>query len=110
MNTRIPILATFSLCAALLFPAHTQARQIEQLEIFPTDGIRLDAKGDAQQFSARVRLTDTVTREVTAQATWTLADPKVARIDGHRVHPVGDGETILKASFEGKHAEIAVKV
>src|SRR6185369_8735808 len=63
-----------------------------------------------QRLVAQVTNPDGVTRDVTEQATYTSADPKIAIIEKGIVTPAGDGKTELRVAFEGKTNALSVTV
>ncbi len=59
-----------------------------------------------------VRVTDAngVHRDVTAEAKFTIADPVKAKVEKGVIFPLADGETKVKIEWNGKSAEVPVKV
>ena len=51
-----------------------------------------------------------ITRDVTAEAKLTLADPSLVRQEAHTLWPAADGETTLTASFGGQSVTVPVRV
>jgi len=70
----------------------------------------LDTARDYQNFLAVVRRDDDVTLDVTDTAKWTLADEKIAKLEGTKIVPVADGETELICNLSGTTRRIPVKV
>ena len=80
-----------------------------KLNVYPPD-VDLTTVRDRQSMIVQAAYSDGITRDVTEQATFALANTEVARLAGNVVLPVADGETVLKVEFEGKTVEIPVVV
>src|SRR5262249_25265493 len=76
---------------------------------YPPD-IDLTTVRDRQSLVVQASFADGLTRDVTAEAKFTLANPALARLDANVVHPVADGATELKVEFGGKTVAVPVKV
>ena len=70
-------------------------------EIFPAD-INLNTAAGYQSVVARITRPDGITQDVTDEAKFELADAKIARLERNVVRPVGDGQTILKITFQNQ--------
>ncbi|KLU03952.1 Translation initiation factor 2 [Rhodopirellula islandica] len=79
------------------------------LAVYPPE-ISLTTAGDFQSFVAVMRREDGVTEDITDKVRWTLGDDKLAKIDGHLLRPLADGETTLSGRFSGTSVDIKVKV
>ena len=79
------------------------------LAVYPPQ-ISLDSSVDFQSFAAVSTGSDGVTEDVTETARWRVIDPKIAKIDGHRLRPVGNGQTQLVANLQGVIARVDVTV
>ena len=80
------------------------------MAIYPPD-IQLTTNGDRQMFVVVATRPDGVTEDVTAAAKATLADPALARLDGHTLYPVADGTTTLdRSSIKGQTVSVPVTV
>src|SRR5437660_12121944 len=86
---------------AASFAADVFAADATKLEVFPTD-IHLFNKREGQLVVARVTDPDGVTHDVTAQAKFTFADPKFAKIENKIVRAVADGNTDMRVEFNGQ--------
>ncbi|MEM9366520.1 MAG: DUF1549 domain-containing protein [Planctomycetota bacterium] len=64
------------------------------LSAFPP-AISLNAADDFQSFVAVKRNPNGTSEDVTARLRWSVADPKLAKIDGVRLLPIADGTTQL---------------
>ena len=85
------------------------ATSVPILSVYPEE-IRLDTARDYQSFVAIVRRSDDVTVDVTDSVKWSVADEKLAKIDGNRLLPLSDGETELICSNGTSEVRIPVKV
>ncbi|MEI9898378.1 MAG: hypothetical protein WDN28_32100 [Chthoniobacter sp.] len=65
---------------------------------------------DKQSLVVRTTEANGVNRDVTAAATFTLADPSKAKIEKGVVYPLADGQTTLKVEYQGQSMEVPVKV
>lgn len=89
-------------------PAPSSA-PVVKLVVFPAD-VNLSSARDRQSVVAQVTLADGITRDVTAEAVMTLANPALARREGSTFIPVLDGETTLNVAFAGQAVAVPVKV
>ena len=80
-----------------------------KLEVFPAD-IHLFNQREGQLLVARTTGADGVTHDVTAQAKFTLADPKLAKIENKTVTALADGKTELRVEFDGQAVSVPVVV
>ncbi|HEX5177191.1 MAG TPA: DUF1549 domain-containing protein, partial [Chthoniobacteraceae bacterium] len=78
-------------------------------EVFPSD-IKLRTSRDHQSVVVRVTEENGVHRDVTADAKFSFSKEGVAKIEKGVVLPAADGETSLKIEWQGKSAEVPVKV
>ena len=83
---------------------------IEKLEIFP-DKFSLETKRDFHRVVVFATFKDATTRDVTAYATLTLTDKKVADFDGYSLHAVAEeGKTEVIAAIGGLTARAPIEV
>lgn len=82
---------------------------VESLRVFPA-AVNLLTNKDRQLVVVQAVYADGITRDVSAQATWTLANPALIRRDGNTLWPAADGATELKVDFGGKSVMVPVKV
>lgn len=88
---------------------NAQAAQFVSLNVYPPD-IQLTTARDRQSVIVQAVQADGITRDVTAQAKFTLTDPKPAALKKNVVHPVADGKTELKVEFGGYAIKLPVEV
>jgi hypothetical protein len=77
--------------------------------VYPAE-IHLNTALDFQSFIAVAARADGVTVDVTKSAVATVADAKIARLEGARLLPAGDGTTTLRLEHAGKVVEAPVRV
>lgn len=97
------------LLGAFLIPSAASASQPLQLSAYPPL-IQLDSGRAFQQIVVQTTAADGITRDVTAQAKFALADTKLARLEKAMIFPLSDGRTELRVSFGGKTASVPVVV
>ena len=85
------------------------APSLVEVRVFPPD-VSLSSKLDSQSIVVQAVYSDSTTRDVTAQAQFSVGDKTFARLDKSVVHPVADGKTELSVKFESKTLTIPVKV
>ncbi|MHA3772051.1 DUF1549 and DUF1553 domain-containing protein [Verrucomicrobiota bacterium sgz303538] len=113
----VPMLSHFvralSFCAlavlATVSPATAAIDTQQPFQVFPAE-VNLKYQRDHQSLVVRWTEANGVHRDVTADAKFTLADPSKAKITNGVLTPVTDGETTLKVEWQGKTAQIPVKV
>ncbi len=103
--------AVLTLSTALTSPsAHAaKAPALTAVEVFPAD-VNLQTRQDRQSLIVQATYADGITRDVTAQATFTLANKSLAKFDHFTLTPVADGQTELKVKFQGKVLTVPVKI
>lgn len=82
---------------------------LDSISIYP-DKVQLETKRDFHQMVVVAKFKDATTRDVTRYANLTVADTKIARLDGDKVVPVADGATEITASLGGKTVKAALAV
>ncbi|RYD41912.1 MAG: cell surface protein, partial [Verrucomicrobiaceae bacterium] len=78
-------------------------------EVFPPE-VNLKYQRDRQGLVVRVTEPTGVHRDVTKEATFTVADPAKAKVENGIVAPVADGETKVQIQWNGRSADVPVKV
>jgi len=87
----------------------TAQSPLAKLEVFPPD-VNLETRRDRQSFVVQAAFADGITRDVTAEAKVTFANPALAKLDKNIVYPVADGTTVMKVEFGGQFVDVPVKV
>jgi hypothetical protein len=101
----------FSMLALLLpgVPIHAQEGKPAELRVFPGD-VALSSARDRQSIIVQAVYPNGLTKDVTAEAAFAVANEAVLKRDGNTFHPAADGETELEVSFEGLSQKLPVKV
>jgi len=81
----------------------------QTIAVYPPD-INLETARDRQSFVVQLTQPDGLTRDVTAQAQVSFANPALVKLDKHYVLPVADGATEMTVTFGGQTVKIPVKV
>ena len=81
----------------------------QTLAVYPPE-VHLDTRRDSQGLVVQLTEPDGLTRDVTAQAAYALADPKLVRRDGPTLHPLADGKTTLTVTHAGQTVGVPVTV
>jgi len=102
-------LAALTAPALLLAATGATAVELTDLKVYPTNA-NLRTSRDVQSVVVQAHYEDGTTRDVTEQATWHLADPALARLENHTLHPIKDGATELAVEFGGRRLAVPVKV
>ena len=95
-----------SLCALCALGGNSFAQTIA---VYPPD-INLETSRDRQSFVVQLTQADGITRDVTAQAQVTFANPALVKLDKFYVLPVADGVTEMNVTFNGQAVKVPVKV
>src|SRR5688572_11032764 len=103
------LLIAFYLAVATEHSLANDAPQPVKLEIFPAS-VQLDSKVDSQSLIIQATYADGLTRDVTTEAKLTIGSPQALQIEGNSIRPQTDGETSIKAEFDGQSADCAVKI
>lgn len=82
---------------------------VAELRAYPPEVQLVSAKA-RQQLVVQATGPDGVTRDVTARATYKLADRKLARLDQATLFPIADGRTELRVNFDGREVAVPVMV
>ncbi|MFO0951338.1 MAG: cell surface protein, partial [Isosphaeraceae bacterium] len=90
-------------------PAPPPTEGVVKLEVFPAD-VNLATVRDRQSVVAQATYADGITRDVTANASMTLANPALVKRDGSTFYPAAEGPTNLAVTFAGKTVNVPVKV
>ena len=99
------------LFAALAHPLTAFAAKptLTEVKVFPAD-VNLKTRGDHQSIVVQAIYADGVTRDVTAQASFTLGNKTLAKFDHFILTPVADGQTELRVKFQGKTLVVPVNI
>src|SRR6186997_2558210 len=81
----------------------------QQIAVYPPD-INLETSRDRQSFVVQLTQPDGITRDVTAQAQVSFANPALVKLDKFTVLPLSDGATEMTVAFGGQSVKVPVKV
>ena len=90
-------------------PPPPPPRALAALEVSPPD-VTLVTNRSKQLFIVQATFADGLTRDVTAEAKATLANPTLAKLDKNLLTPLADGATTLAVEFGGKTVGVPVTV
>ena len=82
---------------------------LASIKVFP-DSINLKTRQDSQSLVVQAIYADGVTRDVTAQASYSFDNRSLVKMDKQTLHPVADGKTDLRVKFEGHELTVPVVV
>ncbi|WZO96937.1 DUF1549 domain-containing protein [Isosphaeraceae bacterium EP7] len=101
--------AAFTLTLAAMAWADPAAPAPARIEVYPAE-IHLSTARDRQSMVVQATYPDGLTRDITAEAVITPANPALLRRDGSTFHPAADGETSLAVVYGGHEVKVPVKV
>ena len=84
-------------------------KELVDVQVYPKDANIFTQRGK-QSLVLQAKYSDSTTRDVTAEAKYTFADPKFAKLEKGTLLPLADGETTLKIEFGGRTLSVPVKV
>ncbi|MCG8409024.1 MAG: DUF1549 domain-containing protein [Phycisphaerales bacterium] len=106
-SIKLPVVLTVVFSAAIESAADETA--VSRIEIFP-NAVTLQGAGARQRVVVQAVTADGATREVTQEAELGFEASGVAAIKNSVLRPVFDGETTLRAKYQGKSAEARIVV
>jgi len=92
-----------------VFISHLAAASLTEVRVHPA-AINLEGSGDRQSFIVQAVYDDGVTRDVTAEASVSIADKHIAGAAAAVLLPVADGRTELRVKFKGHSVVVPVSV
>jgi hypothetical protein len=108
MNIKLRLIPFLSAMLAIAAPASAE-RTLAKVEVFP-DSVALLHARDRQSLVVQATYSDGVTRDITAEAKYTFANPALVKLNDGLMTPAADGSTELKIEFEGKALAVPVSV
>ena len=84
-------------------------KELVDVQVYPKDA-NISTKRGKQSLVVQAKYSDSTTRDVTAEAKYTFADPKFAKLEKNTLLPLADGETTLKIEFSGRTLTMPVRV
>jgi hypothetical protein len=106
-DARAGDVAKADLPAEVFAPAHTAP--LTGLAVYPPE-IQLTTARDRQSIVVQATFADGITRDVTKDASLTLADPKLVKRVGAILYPAADGSTTLTVGYEGRTVPVPLTV
>lgn len=105
MRVHLSILCWFAGCGIVgaAEPALTR------LEVAPAE-INLQSSRGRQLYTVQATYADGITRDVTAQAKASAANPALVKLDRNVLTPLADGATELHVAFGGQSVKVPVKI
>jgi hypothetical protein len=94
--------------AASLFSFFDRA-DLSEVKVFPTE-VHLGTKQDRQSIVVQATYADGATRDVTKDASFSLGNKALARLEKDTLYPATDGKTELQVKFSGKSLVVPVTV
>lgn len=79
------------------------------LNVFPKS-IDLNNARDSQSLVAQIQLANGLTQDATSRIQLSVDHPTIAKIEGNRITPVADGQTVVRVVLGEFKAELPVKV
>jgi hypothetical protein len=109
-----PPIATFALLLAAVpafavAPAQPAPPPGVKVAVYPPD-VNLETARDRQTFVVQATEPNGLTRDVTAQAQVTFANPTLVKRNGYTLTPAADGQTEMTVTFAGQAVKVPVKV
>jgi hypothetical protein len=97
------ILAAFAAEPAAPVPTLTK------VDVYPADVV-LNSKRDQQSLVVMATYSNGVTKDVTKEAEFKIADGKICKVADQWVHPTGDGKTEITVAYQGRSMKLPVEV
>ncbi len=109
-TNRLPFVSALVLLTCALGPSgRIGAAELAGISAYPGD-VQLSTRRDRQAVIVQALYSNGLTRDVTSEAKYTLADPTLAKLEAGFVLPVKDGATELRIELEGKSIALPVTV
>ena len=104
------LMSLFVGCLLLASPSlRAQEAKWEKVDVYPQD-ILLKTSAAFQGVIVVATRSDGITKDISTEAQWVLANPAIASWDGAKLLPTADGETTLTATWNGLTAQTKVAV
>jgi len=89
--------------------AELDAAEVTSIAVYPPE-VKLQTAADFQHVVAVATRDDGITLDITHQVQWTVDDPALVTFEGFRLGPVADGNTVLRATWNGHQAQIPIQI
>ncbi len=103
------LLTTCALLLGLATTASAADAPLTSVSVYPAS-VKLTTKRDRQSLIVQAVFANGLTRDVTGEAKFALADAKAAILTGHVLTPKADGKSELTVTFGGKTVKVPVEV
>jgi hypothetical protein len=104
------LMSLFVGCLLMASPSlRAQEAKWEKVDVYPQD-ILLKTSAAFQGVIVVATRSDGITKDISTEAQWVLANPAIASWDGAKLLPTADGETTLTATWNGLTAQTKVAV
>jgi len=90
-------------------PLPDRGKKIAEIKVYPSE-VTLETKKDYQGMVVTARYEDDTTYDVTANAEFSLENPKLAEKRKYSFYPLADGETTLKVKVAGFEEKVPFRV
>lgn len=94
---------------AIAIPAWCQEAAPAKIEVYPTSA-KLTTSRDWQSLIIQATYPDGITRDITSEAEFKLADGSFARLEGNVLYPTADGKTEVAITFGGHALTVPLEV
>ncbi|MEE2989295.1 MAG: DUF1549 domain-containing protein [Planctomycetota bacterium] len=99
----------FTSIIAIGIPAWCQEAAPAKIEVYPASA-KLTTSRDWQAMIIQATYPDGITRDVTSEAEFKLADGSLARLEGNVLYPVADGNTEVAITYGGHALTVPLEV
>src|SRR4051812_18536916 len=106
---RYPATLALPVFCFLIWPGLAHAATLTELKVFPSD-VNLKTQQDRQLVVVQAIYADGITRDVTAQAQYSVGNQKLVKFDQFTLRPLVDGTTELKVTFDAKTVLVPIKI
>ena len=110
IKRHLPFLPVLALITGILCPGDSAGgADLVKITAYPGD-VQLSTQRDRQSVIVQALYSNGLTRDITSEAKYTLADPALAKLEGGAVLPLKDGTTELRIELGGKSIALPLTV
>jgi hypothetical protein len=102
-------LTTLILLTTLAAEPTAPVPTLTKFDVYPTD-VALQSKRDRQSLVVMATYSNGVTKDVTAEAEYKIADGKICKVEKQFVYPTADGKTEITVGYQGRTMKLPVAV
>ena len=102
-------LTTLILLTTLAAEPAAPVPTLTKVDVYPTD-VALQSKRDRQSLVVMATYSNGVTKDVTAEAEYKIADGKICKVEKQFVYPTADGKTEITVGYQGRTMKLPVAV